>query len=123
MPTVEAARPRKSPSRLFMCAMSVTVADGSNAGSRTLEMPVGAVHSSGDAARETGRDAECVRSAVRVNVQASEESVADRSPLSVSQGWIQAGIARLEASDADRASPGTSTGGVPGEDRPRAVGT
>ncbi len=94
--------------------MSATVAGGPSAGLRTLEMPVGAVQSSGDAER--------VRGAVGANVQASKESVANRSPLSVSQGWIQAGNARLEACDANRASPGTSTGGVPVEVRARGVG-
>ena len=103
-------------------AMGVTVAGGRSAGLRALEMPVGAVQSSGVAAREAGRDPGRDGGAVRANVQASEESVANRSPLSVSQEWVQAGLARLETSDADRASLGTSMGGAPVEDRARGVG-
>ena len=91
--------------------MYVAVAGG--AGLRALEMTVGAVQSPGVAAREVGRDPELGRGAVCANVQASEESVANRSPLSVSRGWVQANLARLESPCAESTPLGT--GGVPVE--------
>ena len=76
-------------------------------------MPVGAVQSPGIAAREAGRGPEHVWGAVCANVQASEESVANRSPLRVSRGWVQADLARLDTSYAESTPLGT--GGVPVE--------
>ena len=95
--------------------MSVAVADGCSAGFRALAMPAGAVQSSGISAREAGQDPEHVWREARANVQASEESVANRGSLSVSRGQVQADLARLETSDAERVYVGA--GGVPVEAR------
>lgn len=93
--------------------MCGAVADGRSAGLGALEMPVGAVQSPGVAAREAGRGPEHVRGAACANVQASEESVANRNHLRVSRGWVRADLARLETSCAER--PPLGTGGVPVE--------
>lgn len=94
----------------LMCVMNETVADGSNAGLWAWEMPDGAVQSSGEVAHEA-----------RAKVQASEESVANRGPLDGSPVQVRVDLARLEASGADRFSPGKSMGGVPVEDPARTV--